>query len=252
MMCDMKSALPRLSAFLTVALLCSCAAGANGTDTSSAASGTIDADALTASCGAATLDHLPPDTPSLAPFHSFDGLDMSNVGGEAPYFRKLVESYDWFTTQAGDDWRDLFGAPTATDLDPPYAYIRLELRGEKWAPVGWGQCSIELDAKGWSNAHFRIDPKTPPDPTADKILVRATENACAGGQRPPGRQVQGVVLDENERSISIVILVEPTSGATTCQGNPSFPFEVDLGTALGDRKILDASVYPANQQWPPT
>jgi hypothetical protein len=105
-------------------------------------------------------------------------------------------------------------------------------------------------AKGWGNASFRIDPRTPPNPSADRVVVQATENACAGGAPPTGRDVQAVVLDENTNSVSIVILVEPTEGAADCPSNPSFPFTVQLGGPLGDRKILDASVYPARQEWP--
>jgi hypothetical protein len=62
--------------------------------------------------------------------------------------------------------------------------------------------------------------------------------------------VQAVILEENERAVSIVILVEPTEGATSCQGNPAFPLEVELASPLGDREILDASVSPPEPQWP--
>jgi hypothetical protein len=245
-----KAMWPRLSVSFALALLCACAAGTTTGEPSTGAVGAFGADALTASCGSALFDGLAPDTSSLEPFRSFDELDMSDVGGEAPYFRDFVSRYDWFTTQQGDDRRDLFGAPAGTHLDPPYAYARVELHDGKWAPVGWGQCNVELDAKGWGNASFRIDPKTPPDPSSDRILVRATENACASGEPPTGRDVHAVILDENANLVSIVILVEPTSGAADCPSNPSFPFEVQLGAPLGDRKILDASVYPASQRWP--
>ena len=246
----MKSASLPLSAILAVALLCSCAGGSAASDTPSGAEGAVSADALTASCGSAKFDGPAPDTSSLAFFDSFDGLDMSDVGGEAQDFRDFVSNYKWFTTQQGDDWRDLFGAPAAAHLDPPYAYARLEMHDGKWAPVGWGQCNVELNAKGWGDASFRIDPKTPPESSADRVDILATERACAGGAPPTGRDVQAVVLDENANSVSIVILVEPSSGAMTCPSNPSFPLEVQLGAPLGDRKILDASVYPASQRWP--
>jgi hypothetical protein len=248
----MTTAVRRSSLLLALALLCSCGAGSSASGTTSPPDGAVTADALSASCGAASFDGLTPDTSSLEPFDSFDGLDMSNVGGEAPYFRHFVSSYKWFTTQRGDDWRNLFGVPAAAELDPPYAYARLEMRDGKWAPVGWGQCNVELDAKGWGNASFRVDPKSPPDPSSTRVLVQATENACAGGAPPTGRDVQAVVLDEDADSVSVVILVEPPSGASDCPSNPPFPVEVQLGAPLGDRRILDASVYPASQRWPIT
>ena len=80
----------------------------------------------------------------------------------------------------------------------------------------------------WGNARFVIDPKTPPDSETDQISVLATENACAGGG--PRRQGgEAVILSEDAYTVSIVILVEPTKGATTCPGNPAFPVEVELG-----------------------
>lgn len=238
---------------LTVVLLAaSCANGAQTSDQDAqpSANGEPPTAGLTASCGSAVFDQLPPDTSALAPFTSFDELDLSRVGGEAPFFMKFAAGYEWFVTREGTDWRELFGEPSKPGGDPPYASLRVEMRDGAWAPVGWGQCRIELDAAGWGNARFVVDPKTPPDPAAHQISVLATENACAGGQAPDGREVRPVILDENDRTVSIVLLVEQTDGATNCQGNPAFPYEVDLGSPLGDRKILDASVYPPEQQWP--
>ena len=204
---------------------------------------------LTASCGGAVFDRLPPDTSSFTPFSSFGQLDLSHVGGEAPFFREFTSQYRWFVTQEGDGWRELWGEPSETSLDPPYADLRIEKHDGSWAPVGWGQCRIELAAEGWGNARFVVDPKSPPDPRSTEVTVLATENACANGGPPDGRTVRPVILDENDRSVSIVILVESGGGAD-CPSNPAFPFRVDLGAPLGDRQILDASVYPTIKQWP--
>ena len=214
------------------------------------AEGGLQAAGLTASCGGSAFAQLPPDTSALTPFTSFDDLDLSQVGGEGPFFREFASNYDWVVTEEGDGWRQLFGQPVGHRSDPPYAYLRIEKDDGGWAPVGWGQCRIEVDAEGWGNARFVIDPKARPDPETDQISVLATENACAGGGPPDGRQVKPVILSEDAHTISIVILVEPTQGATTCPGNPAFPVEVQLGSAIGDRDILDASVFPPERQWP--
>jgi hypothetical protein len=216
----------------------------------SVADGGPQTEGLTASCGGAVFDQLPPDTSALAPFNSFDELDLSRVGGEAPFFKEFASNYEWFVTQEGEGWRQLFGQPSGPGGDPPYASLRIEMRSGGWAPVGWGQCRIELDAEGWGDARFVIDPRIPPDPEVNQISVEATEVGCAGGQAPEDSEVQAVILDENERMVSIVILVKRTKGATTCQGNPTFPFEVKLDSPLGDREIFDASVYPPERQWP--
>jgi hypothetical protein len=205
---------------------------------------------LIASCGGAVFDRLPPDTSAFEPFDSFDELDLSRFEGEAPYFLEFASDYEWFVTQEGADWRQLFGQALTPESDPPHAYIGLELRDGRWAPTGSGHCRIELAADGWGNARFVVDPATPPDPASERISVLATEWACASGQVPEGREVRAVIHDQDERTVSIVILVEPTRGDAACPANPAFPFEVELGSPLGNREILDASIFPAESQWP--
>jgi hypothetical protein len=195
---------------------------------------------LTPSCGAAEFDHLPPETATLTKFDSFDELDLSRVGGESPFFREFVSGYQWFVTQEQERWQQLFGQPKTGG---GYAYLRIEMRDGDWAPVGWGQCQIELKAEGWGNARFVLDAKKPPDPDATAIRVLATEVACASGMPPGDREVRAIV-EEDEREVSIVILVEPTKGGADCQGNPAFHYEVELSDQLGQRRILDASIYP--------
>lgn len=210
--------------------------------------------AVFASCGGVRFPDLPPDTSSFVRFASWSEVDLANLGGEASFFEEFVDPYTWFLADQSASERVLFGEPTEPRAeDPPYAYAALELRDGQWAPRGWGGCRIELAAAGWGNARFRLDPAVRPDPQSPTVSVLATEVACAGGQAPQGRQVRAVVLDETDEVVSIVILVEPPRGYQTCPGNPSFEFQVDLGSPLGDRTILDASVYPPlEREWSPS
>ena len=202
---------------------------------------------LVASCGGVEFDDLRPDTSTFTPFTSWGEIDLANLGGEASFF----DQYSWFTAQETADSRMLFGEPKQPPHgDNPYASAALELRDGVWVLVGWGQCGIEFSAPGWGNAHFVLDRADPPDPGSDRITVLATEAACAGGKAPTDRRVRSVLVDENPGSVSVVILVEPTRGGATCQGNPSFEFEITLDRPLGDREILDASVHPAKVRWP--
>jgi hypothetical protein len=206
---------------------------------------------LVASCGRAEFTDLHPDTSSMASFSAWSGIDLANIGGEAPYFKEFIERYAWFTAAQTEDSLMLFGEPKRSPRGHhPYASAALEMREGDWVLVGWGQCGIEFSAPGWGSARFVVDRNDPPDPSSDRISVLATERACAGGMAPEDRRVRSVIVDENAESVSLVILVEPTRGASTCQGNPRFEFKVALGSALGDREILDASVFPAEVRWP--
>jgi hypothetical protein len=68
-----------------------------------------------------------------------------------------------------------------------------------------------------------------------------------------GRDVRSQVIADDDRSIAIVVLVEPPHGGHDCPSNPAFPYGVELPSPLGDRMILDAGLDPPAQRlWPPT
>jgi hypothetical protein len=219
--------------------------------------------AVFASCGGVRFPDLPPETSSFVPFTSWSEVDLADLGGEGAFFEEFVDRNSWFVADQSSSTRLLFGEPNEPNEgsspngdpllgDTLYAYASLELRDGRWAPSGWGDCRIELEADGWGNARFILDPTVRPDPQSTTLSVLATETACASGQAPRGRDVRAVVVGQTDEAVSIVILVEPPTGFQTCPSNPSFEFRVDLGSPLADRTILDASVYPPlERQWSP-
>jgi hypothetical protein len=203
---------------------------------------------LSATCGSNRFDSLPPDVSTLPAFTAWDDLDLAGTRAELLGF---VEAYDWFVTEETASARSLYGLPRSPEGSRTLAaYASLELRDGRWKPVGWGDCRIELGADGWGNARFEMDRSSSPDPSATTFTVLATEVNCAGGGPPTDRDVRAVVVDESEKAVAVLILVEPVQGAVTCQGNPDFPFEVELPSAIGDREVLDASGYPFEARWP--
>lgn len=248
-------------ALLAMTVLAAACAGGGPSTRTGGAGGDPSEPAVFASCGGVRFPDLPPDTSAFEPFALWDDLDLSDLDGEAPFFEEFVQRYSWFVTDRSSSTRMLFGEPTepidgkSLHGDPlvgdsRYAYAYLELRDGRWAPRGWGDCRIELEADGWGNARFSLDPTVRPDPRSGTLSVLATEMACASGRPPQGREVRAVVLDETDEAVSIVILVEPPTGDQNCQGNPPFELQVDIGSPLGERTILDASVYPPlNRGW---
>jgi len=225
------------------ALLGSCAderpspTGASGTATGSV----VTDPPIVATCGGATFPALPPDPSVFPPFDDWAAVDLSGIGMESEFF----DRYDWFVADETSETLNLFGRPRTDAGDPDlYASAGFEREGDTWSPGGFGDCRIELSAEGWGNARFQLDPTLPLDPDSSTIPVLATEMNCASGQPPDDRDVRAVVLDDDAETISVVILVEPVDGAANCQGNPAFPFAVDIGSPLGERHVLDASVYP--------
>ncbi|NEE04676.1 hypothetical protein [Phytoactinopolyspora halotolerans] len=217
-----------------------------------AAADSPSADDLVATCGGIRFDELPADPSSFPPLgdDQADDIDLTIAEGEAEFF----DIHDWYVASESDDELSLFGIPhDPVPEGPPYASASFDREGDSWVPSSWGQCRVSIDAAGWGNAHFVLDPDVEPDPEAERIAVQAWEVDCAGGQVPEGREVRPVVLSEDETTVEIVILVEPVTGDATCPSNPSFPLEIELGAPLGDRAVVDASVDPALERpWPPT
>ena len=235
-----------------VLLAASCADAAPTSDGSRPGSTlTAGPTTLVASCDGVEFPSVPPDTSAFTPFESWSDVDLTDLGSESRYFRKFVDMYAWFTTQETDDSIVLFGEPLGRPRGRnPYASATLEVRQGRWVPVGWGHCGIQLSAPGWGNAQFVVDPSQPPDPNSDRVTVLATEVACAGGMAPTDRDVRSVVVSADAESVSVVVLVELSRGATECPGNPPFAFELALDQRLGDRALKDASAYPAEARWP--
>ena len=218
----------------------------------------ITADQLTATCGAVEFATIPADPSTFPPANKlWNEVDLSQAGkAGAPEF---FDRYDWSIAEQTDQALTLFGDP----IDPvepiegyaEYGAASFERDAGRWVPVpdDWGECRIELTAPGFGPARFVLDPNREPDPADTSVAVVAHEMACASGVSPGARDVESVVVAEDEASVSIVVLVEPPTGGQTCPGNPPIPLEVTLDSALGDRTVYDGGVQPAlARPWPPT
>ncbi|NED95275.1 hypothetical protein G1H11_08095 [Phytoactinopolyspora alkaliphila] len=211
-------------------------------------------DDLVVSCGAVQFDELPPDPSSFPSLGDLaDQIDFSVAEGEREFFK----THDWYVAAEADDELVLFGIPHEPhaedwDWNPLYADAVFDREGNTWVPSGWGQCQVSVEAAGWGNARFILDPDIEPDPEVNSIAVQAWEMDCTSGKAPEGRKIESVV-SEDDAKVTIVVLVEPDPGPATCPGNPSFPLEIELAAPLGDRTVVDASVHPALERpWPPT
>ena len=212
-------------------------------------------DALTASCGAVEFATIPADPSTFQPADGlWNEVDLSEAGkAGAPEF---FDRYDWSIAEQTEQELRLFGHPFQPIPDyAEYGAAHFERQAGRWVPVPneWGECRIELTAPGYLPAHFVLDPEREPDPADTSIAVVAIEGSCASGISPGGRDVESILVAEDEASVSVVVLVEAPTGDQTCPSNPPIPLEISLGSALGDRKVYDGGVQPAMARpWPPT
>ena len=76
------------------------------------------------------------------------------------------------------------------------------------------------------------------------VRVLVTELACASGRSPEGRIAPPTVI-YREDSVTIIFGTRPLAGTQTCQARPPAEVSVDLREPIGNRVLLDGSVFPA-------
>ncbi len=209
---------------------------------------------LTASCGAVVFDDPtrpePPSTPLDADAQAALDQVLAVVRGEAAFF----DEYDWLISERTDTTLVLFGTPRfEPPVDtPPYAVATFVREGDVWQPEGWGQCRIELDAPGFGNATWILDPDVEPHPDTTVLEILINEQDCASGEPPTGRDIVPVVATTMD-TITITVLVEPVAGDAACPSNPWHRVTVELGEPLGERTLLDGhTLPPLERPWPPS
>ena len=80
-------------------------------------------------------------------------------------------------------------------------------------------------------------------PETTEFVAMVTERACASGQSSEDR-IAEQQIDFQNGTIIVTFRVRPLGGEQTCPGNPPTPVTVDLGGALGDRRLLDGGREP--------
>jgi len=150
-----------------------------------------------------------------------------------------------------DDFIWLLGEHAgATDFDPRFIEIAFERIDGEWRFSTWGGCRPQVVTEGFGISELRLDPANEPAEDSTSLSLLVTERECASGRLPEGRSVSPVVV-ESATTVQILVLVEESREDVTCQGNPSFPLEIELEAPLGDRQIFDIAMEPAIELvWP--
>ena len=150
-----------------------------------------------------------------------------------------------------DGWHRVFSDPDTVLFvalgpgDPPWVVVEAVLGPDGWTAGGYGACkAAPVLPAGISMADFWLDPDAPaPGPDATTLHGIIVERACANGDPPTGR-VRPPVVVYGEGTVTITVTVSETPGGADCPGNPSVPITIELSQPLGERTILDGSVFP--------
>lgn len=121
--------------------------------------------------------------------------------------------------------------------------LRLEATG--WQFIGGGDCQPRaVLPEGVGPATWILDPAYP-EPTAQDATVHllVTESACASGESAADRLAPAYVVASPYR-IDITVGVHSRPGGGRCPSNPSVAVEIDLGTPIGGRPLIDPNAPP--------
>jgi hypothetical protein len=165
------------------------------------------------------------------------------IAQAGPDLDMLPDSGYWLVSRDAAKAQYLARGPGGQE--PPFVFAMLQSRGGMWILSGWGQCRPAIVLDGSSLARWTLDPAVSmPGPDATTFTALVTERACTGGQ-PMGARLLPPSITYGADTISVVFAARPLEGDSfDCPGNPATRVVVELREPLGDRRLLDAGLFP--------
>jgi hypothetical protein len=112
---------------------------------------------------------------------------------------------------------------------------------DNWRPGQSSSCTPTRVLDGMGSADVWLNGTS--DLTSRQVKLLVNEKACASGQDARGR-IQTVAVEEDVETVELVLAVTPRRGEQTCQANPPTAMTIELEQPLGDRTVIDTSVWP--------
>lgn len=198
------------------------------------------------------------DSPTFAPQDIPNQETPSNEILEA--IDQLRETIDG-SFLPDDGWIALAqDADKATVLAPyndRYASATFENKNGVWEPVGWGECVPRLQVGVGDKSVLRwvfSKGAYPPSPRATTLDLLVSEVECSSG-----REIEGLIeaiTTYDEGRIGVILTAPSLDGgegvAYNCIGTAPTEYELELDEPVGDRAVVDLSVYPEVEPTPGT
>ncbi len=166
------------------------------------------------------------------------------IAQAGPDIDMLPESGYWLASR--DERVAEYIAREPAGADPAFVSATLENQGGFWKLVGWGQCRPQLVLEGLSLATWVLDPDArAPHPGTKTFDALVMERECTSGQ-PMGARLRPPSVTYGQDSVFVVFFATPqvNQGFATCPMNPPARVRVELSEPLGDRRLLDAALFP--------
>jgi hypothetical protein len=111
---------------------------------------------------------------------------------------------------------------------------------------GATSCELTRTFAGLNPATTTLDPDALPQPSDRSVRLLVMERSCAGGRQAVDR-VRVPVLEVTADQIRVAIGVAAQDGLQTCPAHSPTPFTLTLPEPLGERRLVDAGVYPQRE-----
>lgn len=155
-----------------------------------------------------------------------------------------------------DGWTVVSEQGSTTTLLAPqegphgFASVSFDKEGGGWEPAGWGDCTPRLGLLGKSVLRWAFtDDSHPPELTATELSVLVTEVECSSGRSLEGLIEPDVTYGEDRIE---VVLTAPGGIGGNCIGTAPTEYTLELDQQVGQRKVVDLSVYPVVEPEPGT
>ena len=131
-----------------------------------------------------------------------------------------------------------------------FASATFEEQDGEWQPAGWGDCTPRLSLLGKSVLRWAFtEDSHPPQPDASQLSLLVTEVECSSG-----RNIEGLIEPDvtyKEERIEVV-LTAPGGIGGNCIGTAPTDYTLELAEPVGEREVVDLSVYPVGEPTPGT
>jgi hypothetical protein len=155
-----------------------------------------------------------------------------------------------------DGWTVVSESGSTTTLLAPqdgrfgFASASFDKEGDGWDPAGWGDCTPRLAMLGKSVLRWAFTESShPPEPGATELAVLVTEVECSSGRKLEGL-IEPDITYGNDRIE--VVLTAPGGIGGNCIGTAPTEYTLELDEPVGQREVIDMSVYPVVEPTPGT
>ena len=138
--------------------------------------------------------------------------------------------------------------PPVPGSDP--GVVELERTGAAWVPVRTEICAVGPLARPGTGLVRLSPPSQPATTTGTTLGLGVTEESCTSTRDPRPHLTEPYVV-ETDTTVTVYWGVELEVGAAyRCAGGDPVDAELELASPLGDRVLLDGSVWPPQQVLP--